>query len=103
MAPKYYCLFISETAHYYGQLLQIITLHRSGYSCFDTISDIYFLQPSATFVNDMGGYCPTVDRPEQLLDTIQEAITNVGMTAGEDVYFGINCAAHEIFDLVRIV
>lgn len=50
----------------------------------------------------MGGYCPTVDRPEQLLDTVQEAITNVGMTVGEDVYFGINCAAHEMFDLVRL-
>ncbi|XP_072022887.1 enolase 4-like [Amphiura filiformis] len=54
---------------------------------------------SANFVNDMGGYCPTVDKPEQLLDTVQEAITNVGLTAGEDVFFGINCAAHEIFDM----
>jgi enolase len=44
--------------------------------------------------------CPTFDKPEQGLDLLQEAITNCGLTAGEDFFIGLNCAGHEIFDYV---
>ncbi|XP_022110999.1 enolase 4-like isoform X2 [Acanthaster planci] len=51
------------------------------------------------YVNDFGGYCPQYDRPEQLLDLAQEAITALDLTPGEDIFIGLNCAAHEMFDL----
>ena len=60
-------------------------------------------QGGAAYVNDMGGYCPMVDRPEQLLDTVQEATQNVGLTPGQDMYFALNCAAHEWFDMVSCI
>ena len=51
-------------------------------------------------MNDLGGYCPQFDRPEQLLDLAQEAMTALELTPGEDVFIGINCAAQEFFDMV---
>lgn len=49
-------------------------------------------------VNDIGAMCPTFDKPEQGLDLLQEAITNCGLTAGEDFFIGLNCAGPEMFD-----
>lgn len=49
-------------------------------------------------VNDIGAMCPTFDKAEQGLDLLQEAITNCGLTAGEDFFIGLNCAGPEIFD-----
>lgn len=51
-------------------------------------------------MNDIGAMCPTFDKPEQGLDLLQEAITNCGLTAGEDFFIGLNCAGPEIFDYV---
>ncbi|XP_071169683.1 enolase 4-like [Mytilus edulis] len=42
--------------------------------------------------------CPTFDKAEQGLDLLQEAITNCGLTAGEDFFIGLNCAGPEMFD-----
>lgn len=49
-------------------------------------------------VNDIGAMCPTFDKAEQGLDLLQEAITNCGLTAGEDFFIGLNCAGPEMFD-----
>ncbi|XP_033632663.1 enolase 4-like [Asterias rubens] len=54
---------------------------------------------AGSYVNDLGGYCPQFDRPEQLLDLAQEAMTALELTPGEDVFIGINCAAQEFFDM----
>ncbi|XP_038070575.1 enolase 4-like isoform X1 [Patiria miniata] len=53
---------------------------------------------AGSYVNDLGGYCPQYDRPEQLLDLAQEAITALELTPGEDIFIGLNCAASEMFD-----
>ena len=52
-------------------------------------------------MNELGALCPTYDRPETGLDLLQEAITSVGLTAGQDFHIALNCAAQEIFDYVR--
>lgn len=40
------------------------------------------------------------DKPEQGLDMLQESMTRLGLTPGEDMYIGLNLAGHEIFDYV---
>jgi len=44
--------------------------------------------------------CPQLDRPEQGLDLLQEAITSLGLSPGVDFHLVLNCAAHEAFDFV---
>ncbi|KAL3864520.1 hypothetical protein ACJMK2_006194 [Sinanodonta woodiana] len=53
---------------------------------------------TAKNVTDTGAIVVSFDRPEQGLDMIQEAITAVGLTPGEDIYIALNCAGHEIFE-----
>ncbi|CAH1784880.1 unnamed protein product [Owenia fusiformis] len=53
---------------------------------------------AAKFVNDNGALVPTMDRPEQGLDMIQEAMTLLELTAGEDFHIVINAAGQECFD-----
>ncbi|KAM5132345.1 enolase 4 [Mantella aurantiaca] len=38
------------------------------------------------------------DRIDQPLDLMQEACQRLGLEPGEDVYFAVNCAAHELMD-----
>ncbi|KAK2167327.1 hypothetical protein LSH36_29g02078 [Paralvinella palmiformis] len=49
-------------------------------------------------VNDQGALWTTFDRPEQGLDLIQEAMTQLELTPGEHFHIALNCAGHEIFD-----
>ncbi|XP_013420699.1 enolase 4 [Lingula anatina] len=49
-------------------------------------------------VNDLGSLCPQIDRPEQGLDMLQDAITGLELTPGEDFHIVLNCGAHEWFD-----
>ncbi|KAJ8317133.1 hypothetical protein KUTeg_005037 [Tegillarca granosa] len=53
---------------------------------------------TAKLVNDLGALCPTFDRPEQGLDLLQEAITHLGLSPGDDFHIALNCASNEIFD-----
>ena len=50
--------------------------------------------------NDLGALCPQLDKPEQGLDLLQEAITSLGLNPGVDFHLVLNCAAHEVFDFV---
>jgi len=47
--------------------------------------------------------CPQLDKPEQGLDLLQEAITSLGLNAAVDFHLAINCAAHEAFDFVSYI
>lgn len=57
-------------------------------------------QASAYYTNDFGGVCPQFDRPDQLLDHMTETLAALGLTSGEDIFIGLNCAAHELYDPV---
>ena len=61
-----------------------------------------FLQPSGRCVTDDGSYSPSMDKPEQALDFVQDAVSSCGYSLGTDVYIALNCAASEIYDQVRI-
>lgn len=39
-----------------------------------------------------------LDKPEQGLDLLQEAMTQLGLTPGKDFHVVLNCAGHETFD-----
>uniref|UniRef100_F6V8G3 Enolase 4 n=1 Tax=Ciona intestinalis TaxID=7719 RepID=F6V8G3_CIOIN len=49
-------------------------------------------------ISASGGYEPSYDKPEQPLDAILEAINTSGLVPGQDIFLGIECSAHEIFD-----
>ena len=61
-----------------------------------------YLQVAAKNVTDNGALMVSFDRPEQGLDMIQEAMTHLELTPGEDFYIALNLAGHEIFDYVSI-
>ena len=65
-------------------------------------SNITGLQVVSKNVNDLGALCPNFDRVEQGLDLIQEAITQQGLTPGEDFHIALNLQGQEIFDYVSI-
>nr|XP_054766572.1 enolase 4-like [Lytechinus pictus] len=52
----------------------------------------------AYYVNDNGTFTPQYDRQEQFLDLVQEAVTALELTPGEDISIALNCAAHEIYE-----
>lgn len=49
-------------------------------------------------LSDVGALCPTLDKPEQGLDMIAEAATQLGLQMGTDFFFVLNSSAHECFD-----
>ena len=53
-------------------------------------------------MTDNGALMVSFDRPEQGLDMIQEAMTHLELTPGEDFFIALNLAGHEIFDYVSI-
>lgn len=53
---------------------------------------------AAKNVTDTGALMLPIDRPEQGLDMIIEAMTHVGVTPAEDFFIALNLAGHEIFD-----
>ena len=61
-----------------------------------------FLHPSGRCVTDDGSYSPSMDKPEQALDFVQDAVSSCGYSLGTDVHIALNCAASEIYDQVRI-
>ena len=61
---------------------------------------VHISQVVSKAVNDYGALWTTFDRPEQGLDLIQEAMTQLELTPGEHFHMALNCAGHEIFDYV---
>ena len=49
-----------------------------------------------------GNGAPAVsyERPEQPLDLITEACTNIGLTLGTEIHLAVNCAAPDLMDYV---
>ncbi|XP_041369209.1 enolase 4-like isoform X2 [Gigantopelta aegis] len=56
---------------------------------------------SARNVTDIGALCPALDKPEQGLDLIQDAMTALEIQPGEDFNIGLRVAAHDMFDMEK--
>ena len=52
----------------------------------------------STAVGDEGGFAPEFKSTRQTLDMIEEAINTSGLSAGEDIFIALDCAATEYFD-----
>lgn len=58
--------------------------------------------PSGRCVTDDGSYSPSMDKPEQALDFVQDAVSSCGYSLGTDVHIALNCAASEIYDQEKL-
>lgn len=58
--------------------------------------------PSGRCVTDNGSYSPSMDKPEQALDFVQDAVSTCGYSLGTDVHIALNCAASEIYDQEKL-
>lgn len=54
--------------------------------------------PNLPALSASGGLQFNFEKIEQPLDIIQEAATAAGLTLGQDIFIGIECAANEVFD-----
>ena len=50
---------------------------------------------------DNGALTPVIDKPEQALDLIRDAISGAGLSYEDDVAVAVNFATKDIFDKVR--
>ncbi|CAD5118979.1 DgyrCDS7642 [Dimorphilus gyrociliatus] len=53
---------------------------------------------TSKLVNDTGAFCTPLDRIEQGLDLIQDAMKHLNLESGTDFYFALNLSGQEVFD-----
>ena len=51
-------------------------------------------------MTDDGSYTPSMDKPDQALDFVQDAVSACGYNLGNDIHIALNCAASEFYDQV---
>ena len=44
-----------------------------------------------------------MDKPEQALDFVQDAVSSCGYSLGTDIHIALNCAASEFYDQVSFL
>lgn len=70
---------------------------RHGAEVFHALKAVLKGQGLNTAVGDEGGFAPDLPSNAAALDTILEAIRQVGLRPGEDVYLGLDVASSEFF------
>jgi len=70
---------------------------RSGAEIFHALKSVLKKQGLNTAVGDEGGFAPDFRSNVQALDTILEAISQAGYTAGDDVLLGLDVASTEFY------
>ena len=68
---------------------------RWGAEIFHELKSILHKRGLVTAVGDEGGFAPNFEGTEDGVETILEAIKNVGLEPGKDVFLGFDCAASE--------
>jgi enolase len=71
---------------------------RIGAEVFHTLKSVLRKKGYATSVGDEGGFAPNLRSNEEAIETILEAITQAGYTAGTDCLLALDPAASEFFD-----
>jgi len=71
---------------------------RIGAEVFHTLKSVLQKKGYATSVGDEGGFAPNLRSNEEAIETILEAITQAGYTAGTDCLLALDPAASEFFD-----
>ena len=71
---------------------------RWGAEIFHELKSILHKRGLVTAVGDEGGFAPNFEGTEDGVETIIEAIKNVGLEPGKDVFLGFDCAASEFYE-----
>ncbi|HHN65766.1 MAG TPA: phosphopyruvate hydratase [Nitrospirae bacterium] len=70
---------------------------RAGSEIFHTLKKILRERGLNTAVGDEGGFAPSLERNEEAITLIMEAIERSNYRPGEDVYLALDVAASELF------
>jgi enolase len=70
---------------------------RYGAEIFHALKSVLKAQGLNTAVGDEGGFAPNLPSNEAALEVIMEAISKVGLKAGQDVTLALDCAASEFY------
>lgn len=57
-------------------------------------------EATQAFLHDSGAPAVSYERPEQPLDLITEACSNLGLALGTEIPLAVNCAARELMVFV---
>jgi len=71
---------------------------RMGTEVFHELKSVLKKKGYATSVGDEGGFAPNLGSNEEAIETILEAITKAGFTAGSDCLLALDPAASEFYD-----
>ena len=71
---------------------------RTGAEIFHTLKSVLKKKGYATSVGDEGGFAPNLRSNEEAIETILEAITLAGFSAGTDCLLALDPAASEFYD-----
>ena len=71
---------------------------RWGAEIFHELKSILHKRGLVTAVGDEGGFAPNFEGTEDGVETILEAVKNVGLEPGKDVFLGFDCAASEFYE-----
>ncbi|BCU51722.1 enolase 1/2/3 [Staphylococcus auricularis] len=71
---------------------------RWGAEIFHNLKSILKSRGLETAVGDEGGFAPKFKGTEDAVETILEAIKATGLTPGEDVFLGFDCASSEFYE-----
>ena len=70
---------------------------RYGAEIFHVLKKRLVQQGLVTAVGDEGGFAPDLPNNEAAMECILEAISDVGLKAGSDIYLGLDCASSEFY------
>ena len=75
---------------------------RAGVEIFHNLKDLLNKNSHSTAVGDEGGFAPDLKSNEEALSFISEAVSNAGYKLGSEVFFALDVAATEIYNLSLI-
>ena len=70
---------------------------RAGVEIFHSLKSVLKAKGLNTAVGDEGGFAPDLKSNEQAVETILEAVSKAGYSAGKDVYLGLDVASSEFY------
>jgi enolase len=69
-----------------------------GTEVFHHLKSVLKAKGYSTNVGDEGGFAPNIRSNEEAIETVLEAITKAGFTAGKDLYIAMDAAMTELYD-----
>ncbi len=71
---------------------------RYGAEIFHSLKAVLAKKGMNTAVGDEGGFAPDLSSNEEAIEVILEAIHKTGLSAGKDIFLGLDCASSEFHE-----